>query len=445
LPLHCWMLFLHNVVMLTFTTNSLESPSQFDYDVAIVGGGIVGATLAAALKDSGLRIAVIEAQSQSAAIAKSQAYAIHLSSSRILESIGVWSQIEPRVQYFNRVKLSDADYRGTVEFGAKVLGGPVVGHVAEHRVLLEELGQFLEGYANVDWLAPVQVVAAEYGKTGAQLQIVRPPGAAAVSETLTVRLVVAADGNQSRLRQQAGIPVQTTAYWQSCVVATIESEHFHNHIAYERFWPSGPFAILPVSPTCSRIVWTAPHAEAKTLLALDDQAFVQKLTQRYGAQMGKLTVQGQRFAFPARLMHAREYVRSRLALVGDAAHCCHPVGGQGLNLGIRDAAALAEVLQQAIVAGEDIGDLRVLRRYQRWRRWQNQLSLAFTDLLNRLFSNEILPIMFVRRLGLFFLNFQPFKWSALMFMAGLSGKAPRLAQGGIRNEVAPLADPANSL
>jgi 2-octaprenyl-6-methoxyphenol hydroxylase len=429
--------------MLTFTTNSAESLSHFDYDLAIVGGGVVGVTLAAALKDSGLRIVVIEAQPQSAAIAKSQAYAIHLSSSQILENIGVWSQIEPRVQYFSRVKLSDANYRSTVEFGAKVLGAPVVGHVAEHRVLLEELCQFLKGCANVDWLCPAQVVAVEYGTQSAQLQIARPT-AADESQTLRVRLVVAADGTQSRLRQQAGIPVDTRSYWQSCVVATIESEQFHNHIAYERFWPSGPFAILPVSPTCCRIVWTAPHAEAQALLAMDDETFVQQLTQRYGTQMGKLSVQGQRFAFPAKLMHTREYVRSRLALVGDAAHCCHPVGGQGLNLGIRDAAALAEVLQQAIVAGEDIGDLRVLRRYQRWRRWQNQLSLSFTDLLNRLFSNQILPIVLLRRAGLHFLQLRPLKWAALKFMAGLSGKVPRLTQTGLFRDYVPAPDVLDS-
>jgi 2-octaprenyl-6-methoxyphenol hydroxylase len=229
------------------------------------------------------------------------------------------------------------------------------------------------------------------------------------------------------------------------VVATIESEQFHNHIAYERFWPSGPFAILPVSPTCCRIVWTAPHAEAQALLALDDETFVQQLTQRYGTQMGKLSLQGRRFAFPAKLMHAREYVRSRLALVGDAAHCCHPVGGQGLNLGIRDAAALAEVLQQAIAAGEDIGSLQVLQRYQRWRRWQNQLSLSFTDLLNRLFSNQILPIVLLRRAGLHFLQLRPFKWAALKFMAGLSGRVPGLTQAGLfRNDYVPAQDVLDS-
>jgi 2-octaprenyl-6-methoxyphenol hydroxylase len=433
------MLFIQNIVMLTFTTNSAESLSHFDYDLAIVGGGVVGVTLAAALKDSGMRIVVIEALTQSEAIAKSQAYAIHLSSSQILENIGVWSQIEPRVQHFNRVKLSDANYRSTVEFGAKVLGAPVVGHVAEHRVLLEELCHFLKDCDNVDWLCPAQVVAVEYGAQSARLQV--SLSTEDELQTLRVRLVVAADGTQSRLRQQAGIPVDTKAYWQSCVVATIESEQFHNHTAYERFWPSGPFAILPVSPTCCRIVWTAPHTEAQGLLALDDEAFVQQLTQRYGTQMGKLSVQGRRFAFPAKLMHAREYVRSRLALVGDAAHCCHPVGGQGLNLGIRDAAALAEVLQQAIAAGEDIGSLRVLRRYQRWRRWQNQLSLSFTDLLNRLFSNQILPIVLLRRAGLHFLQFRPFKWAALKFMAGLSGRVPRLTQAGLfRNNYVPAPD-----
>jgi 2-octaprenyl-6-methoxyphenol hydroxylase len=419
----------HNRAMLSFTTNSSKSLSEFDYDLAIVGGGIVGATLAAALNDSGLRIAVLEAQPQSEAIAKSQAYAIHLSSSRIWQNIGVWEGIEPKVQCFKRVKLSDATYPGTVEFAAQNLSTSVVGHVAEHRVLLEELLQFLKGCDRVDWLCPAQVESVDYGHRSAKLNLTQTQGETLEHKTLRVRLVVAADGSQSQLRQWAGIQTAVKPYWQSCVVATIESEQFHHHTAYERFWPSGPFAILPISETCCRIVWTAPHAEAKALLALDDQAFIQRLTQRYGSQMGKLSIQGKRFAFPAKLMHAKEYVRLRLALVGDAAHCCHPVGGQGLNLGIRDVAALADVLHQAIAQGKDIGDVAVLRRYQRWRRWQNSLSLSFTDLLNRLFSNQIVPLVLMRRTGLHLMQSVPLlKVTALRFMAGLSGRQPSLAR-----------------
>jgi 2-octaprenyl-6-methoxyphenol hydroxylase len=229
------------------------------------------------------------------------------------------------------------------------------------------------------------------------------------------------------VRQQSQIKTRSKAYWQSCLVATIQTEKSHQNTAYERFWPSGPFAILPVSDTHCRIVWTAPHAEAQALLALDRATFIEKLMERYGSGMGELTLVGDRFIFPARLMHACEYVRSRLALVGDAAHSCHPVGGQGLNLGIRDVGALAQVLRDAYARGEDIGSLRVLRRYERWRRWENMLSLGFTDLINLIFSNNILPLVVVRRLGLWAMEHVPIlKIAALHFMAGLMGRKPTL-------------------
>ncbi len=396
----------------------------FDYDIAIVGGGIVGVTLAAALKESGLRIAVIEPQPQVEAIAKGQAYAIHLSSKQIWENIGVWSAIEPQVQYFNQVWMSDVDYPHVVEFKPSDLNTEALGYVAEHRVLLKELQHFVQGCPNLDWFCPARVV--ERRDRAAHVEVdIRGVGEDAGSvQTLRVRLVIGADGSSSQIRQKAKIKTRGKAYWQSCVVATIKTEKFHNNIAYERFWPSGPFAILPVSQTHCRIVWTAPHQEAQALLALDDDAFIEELTQRYGAQMGRLTLDGDRFAFPAKLMHSCEYVRSRLALVGDAAHSCHPVGGQGLNLGIRDVGALAQVLSEAQHQGEDIGSLKVLKRYQRWRRWQNMLSLGFTDLINLMFSNQIWPLMILRRFGFRMMGWMPpLRILALRFMAGLSGKA----------------------
>ncbi|MGB8701808.1 MAG: FAD-dependent hydroxylase, partial [Thermosynechococcaceae cyanobacterium] len=346
------------------------SEDTLDYDIAIVGGGVVGLTLAAALKPSGLRILVIEAQRQVEAIAKGQAYAIHLGSSRILAQIGVWAAIEPQVEYFNRVRLSDADDPRVVEFDPSDLNSKVLGYVAEHRVLLSELLAFVNTCPNVTWHCPAQVAATRVYPSHVAVDIQPLADDDAPQQTVRVRLAIAADGSRSPLRQQAAIKTRGKAYWQSCVVATIQTEKSHHHTAYERFWPSGPFAILPISAHRCRIVWTAPHAEAKALLDLDDAAFIEQLTQRYGHQMGQLALVGDRFAFPAKLMHACEYVRSRLALVGDAAHSCHPVGGQGLNLGIRDVGTLAQVLQAAQARGEDLGSLRVLRRYQRWRRWQ---------------------------------------------------------------------------
>ena len=404
-----------------FSRSAVPAPA-FDYDLAIVGGGVVGATLAASLQQSGLSVALVEAQSQSDAVAKGQAYAIHLSSQQIFESIGVWEKIKPQIEYFRQVRLSDGDSPHVVEFKSAELNAEAIGHVAKHRVLLQELQNFLTTCEHVNWYCPAQVTTIGYDAKGATLQLASSDEA--VPASLRVKAVVAADGARSQVRQQAGIQTHGWPYWQSCVVATITPEKHHNHIAYEKFWPSGPFAILPAAADECRIVWTAPHKEAQALIELDDDQFIEQLQHRYGDQMGQLSLVGKRYLFPAKWMHANRYVRSRLALVGDAAHSCHPVGGQGLNLGIRDAATLAKVLTVAHQHGEDIGSLMVLQRYQSWRRQQNLLSLGFTDILNRTFSNQWFPVMQVRRLGLQIMQrIPPLKIWSLKFMAGLHGRS----------------------
>jgi 2-octaprenyl-6-methoxyphenol hydroxylase len=426
-------------VLETLGTNSQStqnaSAPAFDYDLAIVGGGIVGATLACALKDSGLTIALIEAETQSEAIAKGQAYAVSLLSSRIYQGIGVWQAIAPNVAPFQQVRLSDADYPHAVHFLPKDLQIGDLGYVAEHRELLKALQAFLLEYPNIQWLCPVRVTRVDYQASGVELALspadssIDSKPSEEIPSLIRVRLLVAADGARSQIRQNAGIQTHGWQYWQSCIVATVTPEKPHNDIAYERFWPGGPFGILPMTENRCRIVWTEPHAKAKALVALDDAQFLEELQYRYGSQMGRLSLIGERFIFPVRLMHARRYTLPRLALIGDAAHCCHPVGGQGLNMGIRDAAALAQVLKSAHQQGEDIGQPSILKRYETWRRTENLAVLGFTDFLNRLFSNQWLPLVIIRRLGLRGMTLlQPLKSYALRFMTGLSGRSPKIAQ-----------------
>lgn len=399
--------------------------SHLDYDLVIVGGGLVGLTLACALKDSGLQVALIEAKPESAAVARGQAYHINLLASRIFEGIGVWEQMRPHVNPIEQIRLSDADYAGIVQFWLRDLNTEYLGSVAEHRVVLEALQNFARQCQNVTYLCPVELVKTEYGTHEVELTLRQ----AGETRQIRSRLLVAADGSRSPIRQQAGIRTYGWQYWQSCVVAFIKPEKPHHNIAYERFRSSGPFAILPLPNNICRIVWTAPKAEAEKIAALDEATFLEQLQQRYGNQMGKLSVIGERYVFPVQLMHSACYTRSRLALIGDAAHCCHPVGGQGVNMGIRDAAALAQVLKEAHQQGKDIGDLHVLRRYERWRKLENLTILGFTDFLNRLFSNHWLPLVFLRRLGLHSLNaIGPLKSTALRLMTGLLGRAPELAQ-----------------
>jgi len=397
----------------------------YDYDLVIVGGGIVGLTLASALKDSGLNILLIEAKVSSAAVAKGQAYAVHMLSALIYKGIGIWDKILPHIAKYRQVRLSDADYPGVVEFETSDLGTPELGYVAEHQALLEPLQEFVQNCPNVTYLCPAEVMSTKYHQDVVTIEI----KIADQLRTVRSKLVVAADGSRSPIRQAAGIKTHGWKYWQSCIVAFVKPEKPHNNTAYERFWPSGPFAILPLPGNRCRIVWTAPHEEAKALCALNDEQFLHELTQRFGSQMGKLELLGDRFVFQVQLMQSDRYVLPRLALVGDAAHNCHPVGGQGLNLGIRDVAALAQVIQTAHQAGEDIGNIRVLKRYERWRQTENLTILGFTDMLDRMFSNQFPPVVFVRRLGLWFLRTVPaLKVFMLKLMIGLKGRTPELAK-----------------
>jgi 2-octaprenyl-6-methoxyphenol hydroxylase len=407
------------------TKTETTSQTGFDYDLAIVGGGIVGATLACALKDSGLSVVLIEAQPLSVAQVKPQAYNLSILSGRIFQGIGVWQKILPQITTYRQIRLSDADYGKVVHFQLQDLGTDALGYIAEHRVLLGALSEFFAVAPNLNLLCPAEVLEVQYEASGAEITV----NIEGKTRQLKTRLVVAADGARSPTRTAAGIGTHGWQYWQSCVTARIKTEKPHNNTAFERFWPSGPMGVLPLSEHHCQVVWTAPHAEAKALQELDEKAFLELLEHRTGGLLGRLELESGRFLFPVQLMQSDRYTQSRLALIGDAAHCCHPLGGQGLNMGIRDAAALAQVLQNAAKLGEDIGNLKVLKRYERWRKLENWTILGFTDILDRMFSNNWLPVVTTRRLGLWMLQtIGPLKSLVLKFMTGLLGRTPNLAQ-----------------
>ncbi|ADI63468.1 FAD-dependent hydroxylase [Trichormus azollae] len=417
-----------SLTQLTQILPSSHTPTNqrgYDYDLVIVGGGIVGLTLAAALKDSGLSILLIEAKVTSAAVAKGQTYAVHLLSARIFQGIGIWDKILPNIAKYRQVRLSDADYSEVVKFQDSDLGLQELGYVGEHYALLQPLQEFLAGCKDVTYLCPAEVVSTQNEQDIVTINI-KFEGE---NRSIRSKLLAAADGSKSPIRQAAGIKTKGWKYWQSCIVAFVKPEKSHNYTAYEKFWSSGPFAILPLPGNRCRIVWTAPHEEAKALCALSDEEFLAELTKYYGDQMGKLELLGDRFIFQVQLMQSDRYVLPRLALVGDAAHNCHPVGGQGLNLGIRDAAALAEVIQTANQAGEDIGKIEILKKYESWRKKENLTILGFTDLLDRVFSNNFFPVVILRRLGLYLMERVPMlKIFTLKLMIGLKGKTPELGK-----------------
>ena len=405
---------------------SVATQSTHHYDVIIVGGGIVGLTLASALRSSGLRLAIVEAQTLTQAASRERAYAFSLTSAEIFQQLGLWSKVSSRITHFDRVCLSDADHPTVVNFQPQDLdlGTEAVYHAAEHRVLMEALQASLVDCSTIDYLAPAELQSVAYEDDEARCIVTQDDQVL----RCTADLVVAADGARSRLRQQANIPTFGWQYWQACITTVLEPEKSHQNIAYERFWPSGPFAILPLPGDRCQIVWTAPRAEAEAMVNLPPEQFMTELKRRYGAQMGDLQLLNEPRLFPVRLMQSQRYVQPHLALVGDAAHCCHPVGGQGLNMGIRDAAALAEVLATAHQHGEAIGSLSVLKRYERWRRRENWFILSMTDFLNRSFSNNLLPLVWFRRLGIGMLeHVPPLKWLALTIMTGRFGRRPQIA------------------
>jgi 2-octaprenyl-6-methoxyphenol hydroxylase len=401
--------------------------SQLDYDLAIVGGGIIGNTLAVALQNSGLRVVSIESQAQSVSISKGRAYVLSMLSGRIFEGLGIWNQILPQITQFSQIQISDADYAGVVKLYPQDLGTETLGYAASHEVLLTALQAKLQTAPNITVMCPAQVMQIDYTATDAEISIQTP----ASDTPLKIRasLVIAADGAKSSLRDRAGIETTGWNYWQSCITATIKPEYHHQNIAYERFWYDGPIGVLPLADGRCQVVWTLPHQQAEQLRDLPVSEFLRQLEHCTGGLLGKLELDSQRWLFPVKLMQSKQYIAPRLALIGDAAHCCHPVAGQGMNLGIRDAAALAQVLVAAHQAGEDIGSKAVIQRYANWRKPENWVILAFTDFLDRVFSTQILPIVTIRRFGLLLLDRVPvFKYLALKLMTGLAGKIPQVAQ-----------------
>ena len=394
-------------------------------DIAIAGGGIVGVTLAAILKNSGLKVIIVEAKPLEVAAARTQAYAFSLLSSRIYEGIGVWKEIIPHIGKFKRIRLSDSDFPQIVKFETADLNTDYLGYVAQHNVVLTALQKYITDCDNVHWLCPGEVTDVVYQDDAAQVAV-KVKGQ---ERYLKAKLVIGADGARSHIRSLAKITTRGWKYWQSCIAFTIKHTAAQNDTAFERFWATGPMGVLPLPGNRCQIVWTNPHERAKKLQALEEKEFIKELEYYTQGSLGNLTLASDRVIFPVQLMQCDRYIKSRLALIGDAAHCCHPVGGQGLNLGIRDAATLAQILIKAHNQGQDIGSLPVLKEYETWRKQENLAILGFTDFLDRFFSNSWLPIVIIRRLGLWLMsNLQPLKIFALKLMTGLKGKTPKLAQ-----------------
>ncbi|MDH5359918.1 MAG: UbiH/UbiF/VisC/COQ6 family ubiquinone biosynthesis hydroxylase [Gammaproteobacteria bacterium] len=401
------------------------------YDVLIVGGGMVGAALACGLAQNEhgrpLSVAVVEAREPDLrwppADYDIRVSAITRASQRIFENIGAWKgMVRRRVSPYRDMHVWDATGSGVIHFDAAELGEPDLGHIIENSVIQAALVEHLQQFTNIDYLCPLQLSTVEWTDEGVTITT-------ASGEQLNARLLVGADGGRSWVREQAGIQVKGWAYDQTAVVCTVSTEKSHQLTAWQRFMPTGPVAFLPLDDGSSSIVWSTSPQQAEALLTMDEGEFCTQLGRALDGRLGQVTHVGQRGAFPLRLQHASEYVRPGLALVGDAAHSIHPLAGQGVNLGLADAATLVQIIQDALVAKEDFGSLAVLRRYERWRKADNLTMLASMDGFKRLFSNNRLPLRWLRNLGLSLTNaLAPVKNNIIRFAMGLNGTLPRLAK-----------------
>jgi 2-octaprenyl-6-methoxyphenol hydroxylase len=403
---------------------------ETDFDVVVVGGGLVGASLACALARSRLRLAVVEAVPLSSTAQPSyddRAVALAYGSRRIFEGLGLWAEIERLGAYpIEHIHISDRGRFGFTRLHAADAGLPALGYVVPTRVLGTVLYQALHGLPNARLFCPAALERLDIGADGAALAI----QSAGDRQSLRARLVVAADGAHSAVRQAAGIEARRTDYEQAAIVTNVTASEPHGNTAYERFTASGPLAILPMAGHSCGVVWSARRAEVETILGWSDEEFRARLQERFGERLGRFARVGRRVSYPLALTRVREHVRERLVLIGNAAHTVHPVAGQGFNLGLRDVAALTEIVEDGLRAGEDIASLRVLRRYAEWRVRDNQLTSRFTDGLIRIFSNDSLPLTLGRNLGLIAVDLlPPVKRGFIRMTSGLAGRLPRLARG----------------
>jgi len=403
---------------------------EHDTDIAIVGGGLNGPALAIALAQKGFRVTVIDSLSETArknAGFDGRAYALAMASVRLLRAIGVWSRVEDHSQPMLEIKVSDGRAgEGPSPFflhfdHAEIEEGPM-GHMLEDRFLRRAFLEAMKDEANITQVRDT-VVAQEVEAGGMRVTLES-------GKTLSCQFLVGSDGRTSGTAQRAGIKRTGWAYGQTALVAAIEHEAPHNGVAHQFFMPPGPLAILPLPGNVSSIVWSETEETAARFAELSNEEFMEVLRPRFGDFLGDIKLKGKRFTYPLNLTIANHFVAPRVALIGDAAHGMHPIAGQGLNAGLRDVAALAQVLDEAQRRGEDIAAPDVLARYQQWRRFDTATLALVTDATNKLFSNDNPILRFGRDLGMGAINAVPkLRRAFIREAAGLTGDLPDLMKG----------------
>ena len=402
--------------------------TEWSADIAVVGGGMVGAALACGLAQQGFQVAVLELRDPVEDWPQDsydlRVSAITRASQHIFEHLNAWQgMLERRATPYNRMQVWDATGSGRIQFDAADIGEPELGHIIENRIIQRALWDRLEQLDRVRLVCPARVEALTTDDKSNSVLTLED------GRQLHVSLAVAADGANSALREIAGIGTRGWLYDQTAVVATVRAEHGHQDTAWQKFMPTGPLALLPTGKDLFSIVWSTSPQQAAELLAMPEHEFNSLLTQASESRLGELTLLGQRGAFPLKLQHADTYIKPGLALVGDAAHVIHPLAGQGFNLGLLDAAALIDVLVEARAGKRTLGSFSNLRRYERARMGDNVIMQGAMDGFKRLFSNQVLPLRLLRNLGLGMVDHAaPVKRMIARQALGTSGELPSLAK-----------------
>ena len=396
------------------------------FDATIVGGGMVGLTAAIGLARHGFQVAVIDRApigDLTAVEYDGRASALAFATCRMLEALGIWAHMEPYAQPINEIRVSDGPSLLHLHFDHKALGDGPLGNMVENRHTRLALFNRVQELDGITLFMASSISNIETSQDESRVTL-------ETGEAISSRLLIGADGRGSMVRKKAAIPVSTFEYKQHGIVCSIEHEISHQGIAHERFLPSGPFAILPLTGNRASLVWTEKSHLVETIMGLSDRAFTAEVQRRVGDFLGEVKPVGGRWAYPLTLQYADTYTDTRLVILGDAAHGIHPIAGQGLNLGLRDVAALVETMSNAANVGLDIGSLQALSTYSNWRHTDNASLISVTDLLNRLFSNDIGPIRTARDVGLAAVEqVQPLKNFFMSHARGTVGDLPKLLQG----------------
>ncbi|MEW8257775.1 MAG: 2-octaprenyl-6-methoxyphenyl hydroxylase [Candidatus Thiodiazotropha taylori] len=398
-------------------------------DILIVGGGMVGASLAHALSGHGYKIGVIEAWPLSSSSQPSyddRVIALSWGSRLILQAMGVWHGIEAVAQPILDIHISDRGHFGFTRLNHHQEGVDALGYVVTAKSLGNALLRELDQRQDVELICPAQLKSFAVSGNGVEARIEQDGR----EKRINARLLVAADGGDSLVRRFLSIPLKEKSYGQTAIIANLSCDREHQSVAYERFTDTGPLALLPMTDERLSMVWTAEDHQVAELMGLSDQAFLDRLQDRFGYRLGRLERLGKRVAYPLRLRQAAEQVRPRIALIGNAAHAIHPVTGQGFNLGLRDVAGLADLLVEAAQHGRDPGDLELLNEYRQWRERDQNRVAAITDSLARLFANPFGPLRLMRNLGLVGLDLMPgLKHQVARQFMGLNGRLSKLGRG----------------